>query len=72
MAKDKTKKENYPELKATFYRVYANVPINLRRDIIYADKEHHAMSWNVVWIEVENDTRVGRRALETLRNLKII
>lgn len=58
-------------MKKTFLKTYANLPINLRTEII-AVLDDEPMTWNVCWLEIENDTKLGKRILKYLRRLKII
>lgn len=55
-----------------FYQAFANIPLSERKNPIYVDKEYGAMSWLVLKIEVENDTKVADRALEFLSKTGII
>ena len=55
-----------------FYRVYANLPINLREEIILVIPEKGPITWNVAYLEIENETKLGKRILEKLDELKII
>lgn len=61
-----------PMIDAGFEKIYSNLPIPERSMPIYVDKEFGIMSWNVVYLEVKNNTELGLRALESLRLLKII
>jgi len=69
------------ELKTTFLKIYANIPIRLRTDIIYVTQkkatkvgvpEGEPMTWNACWLEVRNNTEIGNQILDTLRALEII
>ena len=55
-----------------FLKVFANLPIPLRSEVIYIDPQYGTMSWNVVYIEVKAGTEVGSRAIKTLKEMKII
>lgn len=58
-------------LKERFLKVYANLPLNLRKEIILVlDKE--PITWNVVYLEVSNNTEKGSQILKKLEELKII
>lgn len=64
---DKTNK------KARFIKIYANLPINIRNDIIYVlPNENRPISWNAAFLEVENNTETGKLILENLDELNII
>lgn len=55
-----------------FYRVYANLPINLRDEIISVIPGKGPITWNVAYLEIENGTKLGEDILEKLDELKII
>jgi len=59
-------------MKERFLKIYANLPIPLRSEVIYVDKEYGACSWNVVLLEVKADTEIGKTALKQLEKMKII
>ena len=51
--------------------MYANLPINVRKEIIaVVDKE--PISWEVAYREISNDTKLGVRILEKLIELEVI
>jgi hypothetical protein len=60
-----------PELKERFKKVYANVPLDLRSDVV-AVIDDSPMSWNVCYIEVNCDTPMAERILEYLNRLELI
>lgn len=58
-------------LRAKFFSIYANVPQNLRKDIIVVvDKESY--SWQTALFEIKEKTNLGNKILKALKNLKII
>jgi len=59
------------ELKSRFYKVYANVPLNLRSEIVLVlDKE--PISWSVAYIEIETNSARVEQILTELEKLSII
>ena len=57
--------------KEKFYKVYSNLPIPLRREIVVViDKE--PISWSVAKIEIDGGTELGEKILEQLSNFKFI
>lgn len=59
------------DLKTRFGRTYANLPLGIRNEIaVVVDGE--SISWNVLKIEVENNTSVGRKGLEILDRLSFL
>jgi len=54
-----------------FMKVYSNLPINLRKEVIIViDKE--PISWDVARNEIEHNTKLGKKILKKLIELKII
>ncbi len=60
------------ELKHKFYKVFANLPLNLREEVILVIQGKGPITWQVAFLEVDNDTKLGRLILEKLSDLKII
>lgn len=57
--------------KERFLKVYANLPLNLR-DGIVSVVDGKPITWNVVYLEVVNKTKIGKEVLNKLATLKII
>jgi len=57
--------------KAKFLKIFGNIPESLRRDIIVVI-EGKPYTWNVAYIEIKNDTQLGRKILKSLKELEII
>ncbi|OGH29680.1 MAG: hypothetical protein A3H50_02975 [Candidatus Levybacteria bacterium RIFCSPLOWO2_02_FULL_37_10] len=55
-----------------FLKVYANLPIPVRDEVVFIDKDKKPMSWNVCYIEVINNTELGDTILKYLESLGII
>lgn len=60
------------ELKEIFLKTYANIPLNLRDDVVLVLEGKGPISWNVAYIEVINNTDLGKKILAELHELKII
>jgi len=60
-----------PDLKSKFIKIYANLPLNLRNEIVIVI-DNEPLTWNACFIEVENDTEKGEIILKKLKKLKII
>ena len=58
-------------LKETFLKTYANIPIQLRDDIIVTYK-NEPFTWRTVYIEVIGQTEMGRLLLEEMNSLNLI
>jgi len=57
--------------KAKFLGIYANVPDNLRGDII-AVVDDKTYTWNTAYFEIKNDTELGKKILKELVVTKVI
>lgn len=56
---------------AKFLRIYANVPDKLRNDIIaVVDKKPY--TWNTAYLEVKDNTSLGRKILKTLEEIGVL
>ena len=57
--------------KERFFKVYANLPLNLREEIILVIDDE-PLTWNVAYLEISEDTPLGKRILEKLEALELI
>ena len=56
-----------------FFRFYANLPVNLRHEIILNMKETGgSITWEVAYREINGDTQLGEKILDKLVELKFI
>ena len=55
-----------------FLKVYANLPIPVRDEVIFIDEEKRPISWNVAYLEIEQKTKLGDKILSRLQTLDII
>jgi len=60
------------ELKEKFLKIYANLPMAVREEIIVTLDDGKTMSWNSAFFEIENDTSLSDIILEKLEKLQII
>lgn len=58
--------------KERFFRVYANLPIGLRDQVVIVLSEVGPLSWNAAYIEVNSGTKLGDKIVEKLIELNII
>jgi len=54
-----------------FLRVYANLPLGLRGEIILV-LDGEPVTWNVAYVEVYNNTEESIKILEKLEGMRII
>ncbi|OHA49114.1 MAG: hypothetical protein A2Z62_01605 [Candidatus Terrybacteria bacterium RIFCSPLOWO2_02_42_20] len=58
--------------KDRFVKVYSNLPINLRNEIILVLSDKGPITWNVAFLEINNETELGQIIIDRLIELKII
>ena len=59
------------EGKDKFIKVYSNLPIDIRKEIILLI-EGKPISWDVAYIEIEKETTLGKEILRKLLELGFI
>ncbi len=60
-----------PAKKEAFFKVYANLPLNLREEVILVIN-NEPITWKVAYLEIDGDTKLGKQILEKLEALEII
>jgi len=61
-----------PGNREKFLKIYANLPLGVRQEIILVLEEKGPITWDVAFIEVDNDTELSKIILEKLEKLQII
>ena len=51
--------------KSDFFRIYANLPIDVRKEIILI-VENRPITWNVAYDEISNSTVIGKKILDKI------
>lgn len=61
-------------LKDKFFRFYANLPLNIRKDVILdlGEEKGGPITWEVAYREINGNTPKGEEILEKLVALKFI
>lgn len=59
------------DLKERFYKVYNNLPLNLREEVIVV-VDNEPITWKVARLEIDQDTKLSKIILEKLEVLKFI
>lgn len=62
---------NFMDRKAKFLKVYANLPLGMRQEVVIVH-DNRPLSWDAVYVEVENDTPSSVALLEKLEKLDLI
>ncbi len=55
-----------------FFKVYANLPLNLRGEIILVLPDRGPITWQVAYLEINGRTKLGEEIFKKLIELKII
>ncbi len=58
-------------LKERFYKVYNNLPLGLRDEVVWVIKGE-PITWKVAKLEVDNNTALSKEILEKLASLELI
>ncbi len=54
-----------------FIKVYSDIPVSLRREIILVIDDE-PLTWNAAYVEIKNRTKLGERILGKLIELEFI
>lgn len=57
--------------KARFLKVYANLPFSIRKDIVLV-LDNAPVTWNIAFLEIDNNTKLGEEIFDKLIKLNII
>ncbi|MBI5073276.1 hypothetical protein HZA99_05660 [Candidatus Woesearchaeota archaeon] len=63
--------KEYEQLKARFLKLFANVPLQLRQEII-AVVDDEPLSWSVASLEIKKDTKKALIIIEHLKKIGLI
>jgi len=55
-----------------FIKIYSNLPLGIRQEIILVLEDGRPITWNAAYVEVEANTPLSNEILEKLEKLKII
>lgn len=58
--------------KIRFIKTFSNLPLNIRNEIVYVFPDKGPITWNVAYLEISNDTSLGKEILNKLDSLEII
>lgn len=58
--------------KDAFFRFYANLPLNIRREVVLILKDRGPITWEVAYFEVQSGSDLGDEILKKLVELKFI
>ena len=67
------KKESISEENVSnFKKIFANLPEKIRNEDIILVVDKKPYTWNAVYLEVQNDTNLGKEMLKKLKELNIL
>ena len=55
-----------------FLKIYANLPLGIRQEIIWVLEDDRPIAWNVAFVEIEANTALSESILDKLEKLQII
>ena len=58
--------------KEKFLKIYANLPLGIRQEIILVLDDGKPISWDVAYLEIDNNTPLSAIILDKLEKLKIL
>lgn len=58
--------------KQRFLKIYANLPLAVRDEVVYVLPQRGPVTWNVAYLEISNDIEVSQIILQKLCELNII
>lgn len=58
--------------KEKFLKIYSNLPLGIRQEIILVLDDGRPITWDVAFIEINSDTPLSKVILEKLERLEII
>jgi hypothetical protein len=61
-----------PGNREKFLKIYANLPLGVRQEIILVLEDERPITWDVTYIEVKENTPLSETILEKLEKLGII
>ena len=54
-----------------FLKVYSNLPLPIRDEVVYIE-DNKPLTWNVCYLEIVHDTKLGQEISSRLEELNII
>jgi hypothetical protein len=58
--------------KSKFLKIYANIPLGLRNEIVVVLDDIGPITWNTAYVEISNETAIGVKILKRLEELELI
>ena len=58
--------------KSKFLKVYSNLPVNIRDEVVLVLDKEGPITWNVAYLEIDNETKLSAQIIEKISKMKII
>lgn len=55
-----------------FFKVFSNLPLNLRSEVILVLPEYGPITWQVAYLEIKQNTKLGEKIVDKLIQLELI
>jgi hypothetical protein len=55
-----------------FLKVYANLPVGLRQEIVVVIDEVGPLTWNTAYVEISQNTELGKKIMDKLIEMEVI
>jgi hypothetical protein len=55
-----------------FFRAFSNLPVPIRKDIIFVDETNGPITWLVAYVEIKDETELGQKILARMSEMKIV
>ena len=59
-------------LKTKFLKIYANLPEKIKSEDIISVVEDRPYTWNAAAIEIKNETKIGEKIINMMKEINII
>ncbi|HIH15565.1 MAG: hypothetical protein QT08_C0020G0034 [archaeon GW2011_AR17] len=59
-------------IREEFLKLYANLPVKLREEVILVLDKEGPITWNSAYFEINNKTKLGEIILKKLKELRIL
>ncbi|MDO8676313.1 MAG: hypothetical protein Q7K16_01535 [Candidatus Azambacteria bacterium] len=59
-------------MKEKFLKIYANLPLSVRDEIICVLPDKGTVSWNAAYLEIKNDGKFAKEILKKLEETKLL
>ncbi len=59
-------------LKEKFLKIYANLPLGIREEIVVVLDDKGPLTWNAAYLEIVNNTPLSEKILNQLDELEVI